>query len=223
MLPYVILHNAVSVDGRMDWITPDLEQFYGLAADFEEDATLAGCETMLKAYPPEQITESPKEIPPPEKRPDDKRPLLVIPDSRARLRCWHLLRKEPYWSGMVALCSRSTPVAYLDTLQKNRVDCIVVGGDHVDYRKALEELGANYNVKKIRVDSGGTLNGILLRQGLVDEVSVLIDPSLVGGTTPQSLFKGSDLTTRGGVIPLKLTHCEQVKNDVVWVKYTVIK
>jgi len=73
MLPYVILHNAVSVDGRMDWITPDLEQFYGLTGEFEEDATLAGCETMLKAYSPEQITESSKEIPPPpEKRPDDE-------------------------------------------------------------------------------------------------------------------------------------------------------
>ena len=41
-MPQVILHNAVSVDGRIDWITPELGVFYGLASRWKEDATLAG-------------------------------------------------------------------------------------------------------------------------------------------------------------------------------------
>ncbi len=50
MLPRVIMHNAVSVDGRLDWIEPDLGAFYGIAAGFGEDATLVGSETILSAY-----------------------------------------------------------------------------------------------------------------------------------------------------------------------------
>lgn len=38
----------------------------------------------------------------------------------------------------------------------------------------------------MRVDTGGTLNGILLRQGLVTEVSLFIYPSLVGGEKQSS-------------------------------------
>lgn len=49
MLPKVILHNAVSLDGRIDGFPLDLYQYYKLAASWKEDATLAGSDTFLKA------------------------------------------------------------------------------------------------------------------------------------------------------------------------------
>lgn len=223
MLPRVILHNEVSVDGRIDWITPDVGQFYELASRWKEDATLAGSDTIFNAYEEVPEEDNGEAFEPPEGEPDDSRPLLVVPDSRGRLRNWHLLCKEPYWRGMVALCSFSTPRTYLDYLQKRHVDYIVAGDDHVDLRGALEELHARYGVRTVRVDSGGTLNGVLLRAGLVDEVSVLINPSLVGGMTPRSLFRGPDLTSSEGVIQLRLAHVEQVKDDVVWLRYEVVR
>jgi 2,5-diamino-6-(ribosylamino)-4(3H)-pyrimidinone 5'-phosphate reductase len=88
---------------------------------------------------------------------------------------------------------------------------------------ALEELNARYGVRTVRVDSGGTLNGVLLRAGLVDEVSVLIGPCLVGGTTPRSIFRAPDLTSSEGVVELKLTHVEKLKGDVVWLRYEVVR
>ncbi len=224
MLPRVILHNEVSLDGRFDWVTPDLGQFYELASRWKEDATLAGSETLLSAYPEEQLSaEDVEGAQPPEKNPDDTRPLLVVPDSRGRLRSWHLLRKEPYWRDVVALCSRSTPEAYLDYLSERHVEYVVAGDDHVDLRAALEELNARYGVELVRVDSGGSLNGALLRAGLVDEVSLLIDPCLVGGTTPRSVFRAADLNSSDGVIQLRLVHFEKVKGDVVWLRYEVVK
>jgi 2,5-diamino-6-(ribosylamino)-4(3H)-pyrimidinone 5'-phosphate reductase len=224
MLPRVILHNEVSLDGRFDWIAPDLGQFYELASCWNEDATLAGSETMLGGYPEEQLSaEDAETAGMAEKDPDDRRPLLVIPDSRGRLRCWHLLRREPYWRDVVALCSRSTPGSYLAHLDRIRVDCIVAGDDRVDLRAALEELNARHGVSVVRVDAGGTLNGALLRAGLVDEVSLLIDPCLVGGTTPRSVFQVPDLTSSEGVVELRLVQLEKVRGDVVWVRYEVVK
>ena len=224
MLPRVILHNEVSLDGRFDWVTPDLGQFYKLASRWKEDATLAGSETLLSAYPEEQIdAEDVEGAQPPEKNPDDTRPLLVVPDSRGRLRNWHLLRKEPYWRDVVALCSRSTPEAYLDYLSERHVEYIVSGDDRVDLRTALEDLNALYGVELVRVDSGGSLNGALLRAGLVDEVSLLIDPCLVGGTTRRSVFQAADLNSSDGVIQLRLVHFEKVRGDVVWLRYEVVK
>jgi 2,5-diamino-6-(ribosylamino)-4(3H)-pyrimidinone 5'-phosphate reductase len=65
--------------------------------------------------------------------------------------------------------------------------------------------------------------GVLLRAGLVDEVSVLVDPCLVGGTTPRSIFIAPDLTSAEGVIPLRLIHAENVKGDTVWLRYEVVR
>ena len=221
MLPRVILHNAVSMDGRIDWFTPDIGLFYELASRWEEDATLAGSDTILNA--PDEAAEDEDVSEPPKKCPDDKRPLLVVPDSQGRVRNLHVLRKQPYWRDAVALCSRSTPKDYLNYLSQRHIDYIVAGDEHVDLQAALKELNARYGVKTGRVDSGGTLNGGLLRAGLVDEISVLLHPSLVGGTTPRSLFRAPDLTSSEGVIQLKLTHMERLAGDIVWLQYKVAK
>ena len=217
MLPRVIIHNAVSVDGRVDGFAVDQCVYYELASRWKENATLAGCDTMLKGdVPPEDAGA----FEPPPQTAGDTRPLLVVPDSRGRLRSWHALRQSPYWRGMVALCSRSTPEAYLDYLRKRHVEYIVTGDDRVDLRAALEALADRYGVRTVRVDSGGTLNGVLLRAGLVSEVSVLLHPTLVGGTLkPAMFFQSPAPTGPDATIPLKLTHVEQLKDGVVWLRY----
>jgi 2,5-diamino-6-(ribosylamino)-4(3H)-pyrimidinone 5'-phosphate reductase len=93
----------------------------------------------------------------------------------------------------------------------------------VDLKTALEELNSRYEVKTIRVDSGGTLNNVLLRKGLVDEVSVLVHPNLVGGTSSGSIFRATDLTSKEEIINLKLIHLEKMENDLIWLRYEVVK
>ncbi|MDD3717978.1 MAG: RibD family protein [Actinomycetota bacterium] len=222
MLPRIIIHNQVSVDGRFDWIVPDLALFYGIAASLGEDATLAGSNTVLAGYPDEATWLSlDAEYEPTRREPDSSLPLLAVPDSRGRIRVWHLLRQEQYWRDAVALVSSSTPRDYLDYLERLRVDYIVAGDDHVDMRAALEELNARYGVKVVRADCGGTLNGVLLREGLVDEVSLLISPSLVGGTEVRSIFIAPELEAARGVIDLSLRRMERLEGDVVWLLYQV--
>ncbi|MBS1245658.1 MAG: riboflavin biosynthesis protein RibD C-domain protein [Chloroflexi bacterium] len=223
MLPHVILHTGMSVDGRIDWGVGNEGLYYELAARSNADAMLTGSRTMLAAY-------ASPDIPQEDDEPLESRelhtlhvPLLVIVDSRGQIRGWSQIKKEPYWRNAMALCSRSTPQEYLEYLQKRRVEYIVAGDDRVDLRAALEELNARYGVKIVRVDSGGILNGALLRAGLVDEVSVLIGPCLVGGTTPRSIFVAPDLTSPEGVIPLRLIHMEAVRGDTIWLRYEVIQ
>jgi len=168
----------MSADGRLDWFAPDIALFYELTSRWKEEATLAGSDTLLKAYSTEQISGAEEEAPPlPQKKADDSRPLLVVLDSRGRLqRLWHLLQKEAYWRGIVVLCSRATASDYLAFLKKRGIDYIVSGADRVDLKKALREPRARYGIRVLRVDSGGTLNGALLCAGLVSEVSMLLHP-----------------------------------------------
>ncbi|MDD4447861.1 MAG: RibD family protein, partial [Methanothrix sp.] len=214
MMPRVILHNAVSLDGKIDGFPVDLYQYYELVATWKEDATLAGSDTFLKAAS-EAPPEDESALLPPKIDPNDRRPLLVVPDSRGRIRTWHYLRSLPYWRGFVALCSQSTPQEYLHYLKERHIDCIIAGEDHVDLRAALQEMNSRYGVLVVRVDAGGTLNGLLLRKGLVAEVSLLIYPSLVGGEKQSGIFVAPDLAaaedqpeSQKKVISLKLMKVE---------------
>lgn len=219
-LPHVVIYNAVSLDGRTTGFAVDLGQFYGLASRWEEDATLVGSETILAA---ERVPADDEDSPVPQVDPGDSRSLLAIVDSQGRVKPWNWLRSQPYWRDAVAICSRSTPKAHLDYLRNKKVDCIIAGDGRADLRAALEELGLRYGVKTVRVDSGGMLNGALLRAGLVDEVSVLVHPALVGGTTARSVFQVADQTPSGGTIQLALTHMERLDGDLVWLVYQVVK
>ena len=213
--PKVMIHNAVSLDGRMDNIVVDLELYYGLVPTFGEDATMWGSETMLSGM--DSFIEAARQ----EHPTTEGRPLMVVVDSRGRIKDVWAMKRQQYWSDAVVLCSSTTPKDHIALLEAEGVNYIVAGDDKVDLRLALEELNRRFNVQSIRVDSGGTLNGALIREGLVDEVSVLVLPVLVGGRSPKSLFIADDLHGPDEAIDLEMMSMEKVKGDAVWLRYKV--
>jgi 2,5-diamino-6-(ribosylamino)-4(3H)-pyrimidinone 5'-phosphate reductase len=223
--PKVILFSGVSLDGRMDGGSPeaDMGMYYQVAASWGADAMLSGSNTMLAA--PMDADPNPPEIQPVGQK--ELHPLavpyMVIADSRGRIHNWRSLVSQPFWREMVALCSHATPKTYLAELDASGVPYILAGVDHVDFALALEELNTRFGIRTVRIDSGGILNGVLLRAGLVDEVSLLVGPALVGGTSPRSFFVADDITSPGQVIPLRLIHCEKLGENVLWLRYDVLK
>jgi 2,5-diamino-6-(ribosylamino)-4(3H)-pyrimidinone 5'-phosphate reductase len=229
MLPRVLLHVAVSLDGRIDWIDVDLGLHYGLAARWQPDCMLTGADTILAdpGYAAEagdevDVTAGPATGAAGGEGMDGARPRLVVVDSRGRVRNWGALGEVPFWREPMALCSRSTPREYLHYLERRGVDAIVAGDDRVDLRAALELLAGRHGVRRVEVDSGGALHGALLRAGLVDEVSVLVHPALVGGSSPRWWYPAPDLQGADGAVPLRLVDMERVGDDVVWLRYDVV-
>ena len=221
MLPRVILHNSVSADGRLTGFEVDMGLHYKVAGRFRADAHLAGSETMLAMQ--DELTpdgEGPFERATVD--PTDTRWLLVVPDSRGRFRKWYALRQTPYWrEPKVALVSRSTPSDYLCYLEERHVEHIAAGGDHVDLREAFEALHARYAVRTILTDSGGTLNGILLRAGLAHEVSLLVHPVIVGGDAEVPVYRALGLDPAARTMGLELLDVEKLGGRVVWLHYRV--
>lgn len=225
MLPKVILHTAASVDGRITNFAADLELYYGLAAQWNPDAVLFGSGTVLAAVrgnPALEVPPGHDEIftPPPDTK-DDPRPLLVIADSRGQVRCWDAIRRWPYMRGVLALCSATTPQEYLAYLSERRIPAILAGDDRIDMRAALEALNRQHGVNVVRVDSGGTLNSVLLQAGLVAEVSVLIHPVIAGGLPDPTLADPLKAGIRDLSVPLRLQSAETVGDGILWVRYLV--
>ena len=223
--PYVVIFNGLSLDGRMDFTSKgdpqaDIGLYYELSARWKADVMLSGSETMVAAFagqdevPP---SNAPKELHP------LAVPLVAIVDSRARIHCWNAIKQQIFWKEAVALVARSTPRSYLEELESKKVAYIVAGEEKIDLALALEELNTRFGVRKVLVDSGGILNGVLLRADLVDEVSTLVYPTLVGGTSPKTFFVAPDVIDAGQILQLKLIHHEQVRSDgALWLKYKVL-
>lgn len=94
--------------------------------------------------------------------------------------------------------------------------------DFIDvFRKFKEE----FYIERITIQTGGTLNAEFLRLGLIDRVSLVIAPCLVGGKNTQSLIGGESLHTKEDlkkIKALKLVKCSLLKNSYLHLEYEVI-
>lgn len=191
MAAMLVMHNQVSLDGAIAGFEANLELHYRLVAGYAPGLMLVGSvtaqtgiETFAGPVPREEDADRRR----PE-NPDDATPYWVIPDSGGRLHgLLHVLRRSDYCRDVIVLASRSTPAAYLRYLEERRYDYYVAGNDRVDLTPALAAVEDRYRPTVIVTDSGGTLNSVLLRRGLVDEISLLVAPVVVGGGSP-SLFR----------------------------------
>lgn len=218
MLPHVVVHVEASLDGRIDGIQPDVARYYRLAAEFAEDAILTGADTLLEGpgLPEHDDAEAP--------RPEEvggEAPWLVVVDSRARFDRWNWLRKQVYWRDVLVLVAATTPAGRRAALTAQGVTMLEAGDERVDLRAALELLNERFGVRRVRVDSGGALSGALLRAGLLTEVSVLLEPVLVGGVSPRSFVRGPDPVSPADVTPLDLLSVERFDDGLVWLRYRV--
>jgi 2,5-diamino-6-(ribosylamino)-4(3H)-pyrimidinone 5'-phosphate reductase len=220
MKPYVILHMGINLDGRIDWGGGSDNPYYELVEQFGADTDISGSNTILQAEFPEDPREGLGDTYD-EWIQKPARPFFAIVDSKGRIKNWEDIKKQPWWKGYISLCSGATPQSHLDYLKEVDVPYIVAGKQNVDMRDVLEQLNLQFGTQRVRVDSGGILNGVLLREGLVDEVSVIISPSLVGGTTPKTMYVAPDLESEEGVIGLTLTHFETIRDRYVWLRYKV--
>lgn len=220
MHPKIIVHSLISLDGKIEGFQPEaIGSYYELSAQLNCDTWLIGADTLLEAEhaPNAQVHQKDREDEPLEEIADEEGILIVVPDSRGRIRNWYTHVAGIEARGGVALVSAATPKAHLDYLRERNVPIVEAGADHVDFKSALSELSARYGCKRIRTDSGGVLSNVLLEDKLVAELSLLITPDLIG-KKGRGLFRTLGLDD---ALHLGLLDCLRVGTDLVWLRYRV--
>ncbi len=182
MLPKLIVHNSVSLDGAIDGFELDLYLHYGIVAGFGAEASLVGSITSLTGL---EMFGCPAETEADLHRPDDAsrkgRAWWLVPDSTGRLLGkLHGLRSSEYCRDAVVLVTDQTPAAYLDYLRERDYRHHVLGKDRVDLRAALELAAEQYGARTMYTDCGPRLVAALLERQLVDQISLVIAPALAG-------------------------------------------
>ena len=83
-----------------------------------------------------------------------------------------------------------------------------------------------YSAKAITIQSGGSLNGLFLRENLIDYVHLVVAPLLVGGKDTPTMIDGTSIRFPQELHQLKaleLLECHVLKNSYIELKYRVLK
>jgi riboflavin biosynthesis pyrimidine reductase len=143
---------------------------------------------------------------------------FVVVDGRGRVRWTH---KGDAHSRLLVLVSRGSPIRYLAYLRREGIPYLVAGDQHVDLALALRLLGSLLGVTCVVSEAGGGLNGALLREGLVDELHVVLIPTLVAGRDTPAMFDGAPLSAGEMPPSLRLVHVRSTADGAVWLHYAV--
>lgn len=101
----------------------------------------------------------------------------------------------------------------------------IIYQDRLNLADMLRQLNEEFGCERITIQTGGTLNGLFLRDKLFDYVDIVVAPVLVGGKSTTTLIDGESILTPDqlselGVLELKSV--QPLKESYIRLGYKVI-
>ncbi|HEX4377921.1 MAG TPA: dihydrofolate reductase family protein [Steroidobacteraceae bacterium] len=226
MKPHVICHMVSSIDGRIlnsRWRpassgTGDL--FERLHDELEGDAWLIGRTTGAEfskgtAYP---AYIGPRLAREPWIAKRDADAYGVVLDAHGRI-CWG--RSDIGGDPIVVVMTENVSDAHLVGLRGEGISYFFAGTDAIDLPRAFAFLHSELGVERLLVEGGGGANGACLRAGLVDEISLVIYPTVDGAQGAPSVFdsRKEDAGVRAPVSEMSLVSSQVLDGGAVWLRY----
>lgn len=220
MKPYIICHMMSLLDGRIDCdVTEQIEsgdEYYDALNKLDCPSMLMGRATMQMHYalPEPFIAENKSPIGEEQFHVAiSTKGYLIAIDTMGKLRWPH-----NQFDGMplLVITSEDCPKEYLDTLSKQFISWIATGKNGIDLKRAMEILYTEFKVERLSLTGGGHINGAFLKEGLINEVSMMWCPGIDGRKGMASVFDGLE----ENIPPTKL-HLISVEKmgETIWAKY----
>ena len=133
--------------------------------------------------------------------------------------------------GVQYFCARSKEFVLITTNKNHPAFNIKADNLHIIYQEnlsledALIELKKNHGCERITIQSGGTVNGMFLREKLFDYVDIVVAPVLIGGKETSTLVDGAALTKENELDKLgvlSLIGCDVLENSYIRLRYKVV-
>ena len=220
MRPYIICHMMSLLDGRIDCdVTEQIEsgdEYYDALNQLDCPSTLMGRVTMQMHYALPGVFIAEDNSPIGEEQYHvaiGTKGYLIAIDTSGKLRWPH-----NQFDGMplLVITSEDCSKEYIDTLTKQYISWIAVGKGSIDLKRAMEILRAEFGVERLSLTGGGHINGAFLKEGLIDEVSMMWCPGIDGRKGMASVFDGLD--SDFPPTKLQLVSVEKM-GETIWAKY----
>ena len=94
----------------------------------------------------------------------------------------------------------------------------------IDFHNLFERISEQFGAERMTIQSGGTLNATLVREGLIDRVLLVVAPALIGGKDTATLMDGESLHNAsdiGKIVTLELVQAKPLENSYLILEYKV--
>ena len=221
--PYVICHMTVSLDGKVTGEhlyssnhSPASEVYYEINRNYKADAYACGRVTMEGSFTggwyPDLSEFEPAYIPMDYLVNEVTGFYAVAFDPHGRLG-WKANRiidvdEDPGYdkAQIIEVLTHDVDLRYLTYLQSMGISYIFAGDTEIDTEEALFKLRSYFGIKTLLLEGGSILNGAFQRAGVIDELSLVVDPVIGGEGKPLCMdskveeYRLVDLKNHDGIL-----------------------
>jgi 2,5-diamino-6-(ribosylamino)-4(3H)-pyrimidinone 5'-phosphate reductase len=227
--PTVICHMMATIDGKITSGTDVdiLDNFFDLYTKTEDqlngDSWMCGRVTMEMFAKGEKIElvqgENTNNFTDFLENKSDKGYFIGV-DTRGLLR-WNTntikLSNYEHPLPIVIVVTKETPGTYLDYLKELKINYIIGGDDSIVWEEVMKKLKTDLNINRLLLEGGGRINGSILDANLIDEISLMIVPTVLNRSAAPTIFEND--TDKVDVKNFKLISINQIEKDCVWLRY----
>lgn len=223
--PYTVCYMMTSADGRIDCAMtaqlPGVEEYYPLLEELGLQSAVSGRVTAeLEIAQPGRYQAKDNAAVGREtvsKKCDSPSGYDIIVDTKGGL-LWK--QAEEYEKPIIIVLSEQAANEYLAYLDERSISYIVTGKNKIDLARASVLLREQFNIERMGVVGGPTINTAFLDAGLLDEVIILIGAGIDGRASYPPVFNSAEEGRK--LTPLELISAEQFASSAVLIRYKVI-
>jgi diaminohydroxyphosphoribosylaminopyrimidine deaminase/5-amino-6-(5-phosphoribosylamino)uracil reductase len=219
-LPFVIAKYAASLDGRLSaasgdsrWVSGPETLKWAHEGRTKLDAIVVGVNTVILDDP--QLTARPGGVE------TERQPLRVVVDSDGRIPVTARVLQGPAKT-LIATTERC-PWSWRDSMFNRHVDFFILPEDEngrVSLPHLMQELGRR-GVVTLLAEGGGVLLGSFFDDRLVDKVTAVVAPLIVGARDAAMAVAGKGAYSMADAIRLRDLTVERLGNDTLFTGYPV--
>ncbi len=207
-IPYTVVKSAQSLDGKIatksgdsKWITCDKSRIYAHKLRGNFDAIMVGINTVLRDNPKLDAWFSAKQ------------PIKVIVDSQLSTPA----NASIFTQGKTIIVTLATKSGQETENRKALAAKATIlevkeKDGQINLKDMLKKL-AGLEITNILVEGGGTLNGALFDEGLVDKILFFISPKIIGGKEATSSVMGKGVARVDRALKLKNVKIKRIGED----------
>ena len=226
--PYITCHMTTSLDGKVTGSflrSPECEDaidaYYKINRDFQADAFACGRVTMAESFTgdfyPDLYDYATIKLDRDDFIADNRTKFFAVSFDRFGRLGWQSSRirdDDPGYDNahIIQVLTEAVPDEYLNYLRLTGISYIFAGEYDIDLKTALKKLKQHFNIEHLLLEGGSILNGAFEREGLIDELSLVVAP-VTGSGEDLPLFDNgiSDSFT--------LVSAEPTGRTAVWLRY----
>ena len=132
----------------------------------------------------------------------------------------HFRKPDINGDPVIVLLGSGVSNVHLAELAADGISYVVADTSDLDLAAALATLRREFGIERLLLEGGGGINGSFFAAGLVDELSVIVTPALVGREGEQRIVANGE-EGLAGKVQLSLIDCEKLEHELLHLRYKV--